>query len=263
MAEQKLAAKRPGQIFQRREHTPRIHQPVRRRKKKLAQLEQREQSATTPVRVQHGQHTDVMLVHQAQRGGGGRVRLHAKNFGLHYIAHLGRNIGNEARRGHAESFQHKINALVGVAAARGHGFRHAGAPLEFRIADGRADRVRVRIAVADDKNFAHFNFCGSRRESAQISLVWGSLWEKSADARRLLLFIRLPALPLRVVRFHLRPDFFDPAIRSDEKRDAIDAQILPPHEAFLAPHPVSLDDFLVLIRQQREWQFEFFDELIM
>ena len=35
------------------------------------------------------------------------------------------------------------------------GLRHAGAALEFRVADGRADRVRVRVAMADDKNFAH------------------------------------------------------------------------------------------------------------
>ena len=90
------------QIFQRRQHPPRINQPVRRRKKKFAQLEQRQQPAATPVRVQHRQHADVVLVHQAQRLGGGRVRRHAQDFRLHHVAHLGRNVGDEARRRHAK-----------------------------------------------------------------------------------------------------------------------------------------------------------------
>ena len=68
---------------------------------------------------------------------------------------FGRNVGDEFRRGHAKRVQHKINPVIGVAAARRHGLGHAGAALEFRVADGGANRVGVRVPMADDKNFTH------------------------------------------------------------------------------------------------------------
>ena len=65
------------------------------------------------------------------------------------------------------------------------------------------------------------------------------------------------------LRLHLGPDFFDPPVRPDEKRDAMDAQVFPAHESFLPPNAISLDYFLLFIRQQREWQFEFRHELVV
>ena len=52
-------------------------------------------------------------------------------------------------------FEDEVNALVGVAAARGHGVGQAGAALEFRVANRRTDGVRVGVPVSDDQYFAH------------------------------------------------------------------------------------------------------------
>src|SRR6185369_627199 len=64
-------------------------------------------------------------------------------------------------------------------------------------------------------------------------------------------------------RLHQRPDFFNFSVRPDQKCDAVNAQIFPAHETFLAPHAVSIDNLLVLVREQRERQLEFFHELVV
>ena len=96
-----------------------------------------------------------MFVHQPERLRRGAIRCDAEHFGLHHVAHLGRNISHKARRWHAKSMQHEIDAVVRVAASRGHSLGHARAPLELRVANGGADRVRIRVAVADYQYFAH------------------------------------------------------------------------------------------------------------
>jgi hypothetical protein len=127
------------------------------REKEFAQLEQRQQPMTALRVVHHRQDAQIFFVHHAQRFGGGRVRPHTQDAALHHVGNLRRNVGDKFRRGHAERFQHKINPVVRVAAARGHRFLHAREPLEFRVTDGGTDRVSVGVAVADDKNFAHAN----------------------------------------------------------------------------------------------------------
>ena len=126
-----------------------------RRKKKFAQLEQREQAATFLSGIHHGQDAEIFFIHQPQRFRRRRVGTHAQDFPLHHVGNLRRNVGDEFWRGHAKGVQHEINPVVGVTTARGDGLGHAGAALEFRVADGGANRVRVGVAVADDKYFAH------------------------------------------------------------------------------------------------------------
>src|SRR5437762_5926350 len=57
-------------------------------------------------------------------------------------------------------------------------------------------------------------------------------------------------LPDMFLRFDFRPDFFDAAIRPDQKRHAMCSQVIPAHEAFLAPDDVGLDDPFVLVRYE-------------
>ena len=155
--DEQFALQRLRKIGERGQHAPRVHQPVGRGEKKFAQLEQREQAVAAPLLVEHGQDADVALVHEMQGLGGGGVRRHAHDLALHHVGNFQRHVSHESGRGHAKGVQDKINPVVGVAAARGHGLSHAGAAFELRVADGRADRVRVGVAVADDKYFAHTN----------------------------------------------------------------------------------------------------------
>ena len=86
---------------------------------------------------------------------GGAIRRHAQHADCITSRTFGRNIGHELGRRHAKGFQHEIDPVVRVAAARRHGFGHARAPLELRVADGGTNGVRVGIAMADDQYFTH------------------------------------------------------------------------------------------------------------
>src|SRR5258705_12762891 len=66
-----------------------------------------------------------------------------------------------------------------------------------------------------------------------------------------------------LVRLHFGPDTFDPAIRANQERDAVRPFVLSAHENFFAPHAVGFHDALVRIGNEREWKFEFPDELVV
>ena len=68
---------------------------------------------------------------------------------------LGETSAHKAGRRHTEGTQNKIDAVIGISAARRHGLRHSRPSFEFGIADGRTNRVRVRVAMADNQNFTH------------------------------------------------------------------------------------------------------------
>ena len=160
-ADNQVAVERARQAGQRRQHFARILAEagiaVHRREQKFAQLEERKQAAAFVLRVHHGQDAEIFFIHQPQRLRRRRVGPHAQNPPLHHVGNLRRNIGDKFRRGHAKGVQHKINPVVRVAAARGDGFRHAGAALEFRVTDGGTNGVRVGVPMADDQNFTHAN----------------------------------------------------------------------------------------------------------
>ncbi len=136
-------------VFDRGQHSPGIEQAAGRREKKLGHLKHRDQPLADPI-IQHGKDADVALIHHPERigdGGGGR---HANHLRDHDITDLGRDIRHKSRRRHAESLEHEVDAVVGVAAARRDGAGQTGTSLEFCIAEGRADRVGIGIPVSND-----------------------------------------------------------------------------------------------------------------
>jgi len=64
-------------------------------------------------------------------------------------------------------------------------------------------------------------------------------------------------------RLHLRPNFPNGSIRSDEESDSMRADKFETHEAFLPISAVGIDDIFVLIQEQRERQMVFLDEVRM
>ncbi len=60
-----------------------------------------------------------------------------------------------ARRLHTEAFEHKFGLRIDVTRAAGYVFSAGQSALEVRVADCRANGIRVRIAVSDNKNWVH------------------------------------------------------------------------------------------------------------
>jgi hypothetical protein len=83
--------------------------------------------------------------------------VNADDIPLHDILDAGIDIGKENWGLKTEFVKSEIDALVGISATRCYGALHAGCALELRISDGRADRVHIRIAVADDESFHILN----------------------------------------------------------------------------------------------------------
>ena len=123
--------------------------------KELAELEQGEQALAFLVLVEDGEDAEVFLVHQAEGFDGGGIGTHTEDAALHDVGDLGGDVRDEDGGGDAKGVQDKIDALVGVAAAGGDGFVHAGAAFEFGIADGGADGIRIRVAMTDYQDFTH------------------------------------------------------------------------------------------------------------
>lgn len=60
-----------------------------------------------------------------------------------------------ARRLHAKAFEHKFGLRIDVTRAAGYVFSAGQPALEVRVADCRANGIRIRIAVSDNKNWVH------------------------------------------------------------------------------------------------------------
>ena len=153
--EKHFAIERAGEVADGGDDPARIEEAGAGREEELAQLEEGEQAAAGAILVEHGQHADVAVVHDAQRLGDGRGGGDRDDIGLHHVADFGGHVRDEARRRDEERLENEINAVVGVATPRGLDVAHAGAALELGVADGRANGVRVRIAVADNENITH------------------------------------------------------------------------------------------------------------
>ena len=65
------------------------------------------------------------------------------------------------------------------------------------------------------------------------------------------------------VGFYVGPDFFDFAVFADQEGDAVDAHVFSAHEGFFAPDVVGVDDFLLVVDEEREWEVEFFGEFFV
>src|SRR5690606_4223763 len=60
------------------------------------------------------------------------------------------HVHEELRRLEARALEDELRAAVGMAASGGDRVRPRGVTQEIRVADGRADRVRVGVSMADD-----------------------------------------------------------------------------------------------------------------
>jgi len=154
-AEHQFAAQRLGQSRKRGQNLARILAAVHRGKQELAELEKGEEAVTFPVVIHHRQDAEIFFIHQPQCLRRRGIRANTQDFPLHHIRDLGRDIRDKFRRRRVERFQDEIDAVVGVAAARGNRLGHAGAAFKIGVADGRADRVGVRITMANDQDFTH------------------------------------------------------------------------------------------------------------
>jgi hypothetical protein len=146
---------RAGEMAKGGQHTARVEDAIRRREKLLAHLKDGEDAFAGPVLIQDRQRANILFIHDAQRLGRCSLRRHAHDVGLHHVPDFRRHVRDKPRRRYIKRFQNEINAVVGVAAARGDSVGQAGPTLELSVTDGRANRVRVRIPMADDQHFAH------------------------------------------------------------------------------------------------------------
>ena len=96
------------------------------------------------------QGADIMQVEQLQRPGAGVVDGHLERVATHDVLDAGRDVADEDRQRGAETVEDRVDAGVGIAATGRHETCLAGRLLEGRIREGRADRVGVRILMADD-----------------------------------------------------------------------------------------------------------------
>ena len=83
--------------------------------------------------------------------------MDADNVPLHHILDARIDIRKKNRGLQTEFVKGEIDALVGISAPGCHGVLHSCCTLELRISDGRADRVHIRVAVADDESFHILN----------------------------------------------------------------------------------------------------------
>ena len=116
--------------------------------------------------IGHGDQTlqAVFLIHDRQRVGisvthqvpcifHGHAAAHAVHPADAQILHLRADVAAQIRRGKAEIAQHKFCfAAEGAGTARLIMQRRVDLIFQIGIGDGRADTVRIRIAVADDQN---------------------------------------------------------------------------------------------------------------
>ena len=111
-----------------------------------------------------GQRHHVILPHKLPCFFQGNIRIYPRSHPNLDILHLGTHIRHILRRFHAKIFQNKPAFLIELTGP----LRHIAAlmgQLVFQICvcDGRANRIRIRILVADNKNIpllfcAHFPF---------------------------------------------------------------------------------------------------------
>jgi hypothetical protein len=151
---------RSGEVRNGCEHAAGVKEPMGRRAKEPVHLENRHQATAHPFRVKHGQSTHVFLFHYTQRFDQGRARPETDELALHHVSNLRRHIRDKLRRRDAEGAEHEINSVIRIATAGRHRLGRPGAPFELGVADGRADRVRIRITMADDEELAWIHSTG-------------------------------------------------------------------------------------------------------
>jgi hypothetical protein len=122
-----------------------------RAEKMMADLERRKQTEEAPFSIDDRQAAQAPFLEQMNGVVGSRVGINADDVAFHDIAHPVGEIADENRRLDSELVQDEIDPLIRVPGAGRDHIRGAGDLFEMRVGDGRADRIHVRVFVADDK----------------------------------------------------------------------------------------------------------------
>ena len=123
---------------------------VARGEEMTGDLERAEQAEAALFGVGDGQSTEAFIVDQLDGVVDGGVGADGEHLGLHDIAHLWADIGEEGGGLDVEETKDEIDALVGVASSSGHDVRHSGEALELCVGECCADGVHVGIFVTDN-----------------------------------------------------------------------------------------------------------------
>ena len=122
---------------------------------KARDVAQGQQTLQVAVLIDNGKRLDVVLVHVIPCAAQRHFRIDARHLAVLYVAHVRLERLDVARRLHAEMLQHILGFGVDMSGAAGD-ILAAGQPaLEVRVADRRADRIRIRVSVSDNKNRLH------------------------------------------------------------------------------------------------------------
>lgn len=117
----------------------------------MRDFEGTKQAKAAPHFIHNWKPAQIFLVDELDRvidwGGG----THAHHFGLHDVLNPRREVGQQQGGGNPKLFQDKINPLVGVSATGGYDIELPRKFLKFRVTNCCADRIHVRIPVADDE----------------------------------------------------------------------------------------------------------------
>ena len=149
--EDDLRVQRAGEIAHGREHPARFHETARHRQEELRHLEHRQKPLAHAIVREHRQHADVLVVHHTQGMRHRLLRRHTHDVRRHHVTNFRRDIGDKAGRGDPERLEDEIDSVIRIATANRLRVGSSGPALELRVTDGRTDRVRVRVAVADDQ----------------------------------------------------------------------------------------------------------------
>ena len=115
-----------------------------------------------------------MAVDEFERLGARGLRRNRDDVGDHEIAHAGGDVAHIGGQGLLKAREDGVDAGVGVAAARGDVALFALGGLVGGVGDGRADRVRVGIFVADDVGGVGGGLGGGRHGSGAGRLSGGA-----------------------------------------------------------------------------------------
>ena len=119
-----------------------------------------------------GESSEAFIVDELDGVVDGRVGANGEDFGLHDVADLGADVGEEGGRIDVEEAEDEIDAFVGVSGSTGDDVGHSGKALELGVGEGCADGVHVRIFVTDDD-----------REHVWRVRMWGDFGEEDGRER--------------------------------------------------------------------------------
>ena len=104
------------------------------------------------IGIDHRQHADIALAHQVEGIGQRCIGIDQRRAVPHGIAQARVDIGQQLRLWLAEAVQDKFRLPVKCAGTARKNVAAALLPAQFGVSDRAADRIRIRVSVANDKN---------------------------------------------------------------------------------------------------------------